>query len=535
MGTARAYRQALGYDGTTDELLRTYRAYAVIAGVLIPLFWIIYRVSDPAAFDPLWLRLLLAAITFGLLGLSYVSPAVRDRFVVLMHGLLYLFTAWFVLLSGLNAFSPNYAVGLLFVIAAIAVAISTGLRQLGPLRAYVIFAVVLTSVVVLTVPEEISGVIGPFIFIGCVASIGLVIHVAAAATIRAQSALRTSERKYRTLFASANDAILIVDPAEGAVLEANRKALDMYGFSEEELTGFRVDDLASEPWLKAAPVENLEVTHRTRDGRPLHVLASTAEIDYEARTAYLIIIRDVTERMQTLETLSRANAALRQRNRDLQDFTTAASHDLQEPVRKIRTFADLARKEYVGRIEEPKYLVRIQDIGAQMSQIIADLVTFSRVASGEEDFRSVDLDDIVREVLNDLAAEIAEATVTVEMGDVPQIEAVPSQMHELLRHLVANAVDARRPDVPLQVRIAADAADGYCRVAVSDNGVGIHPKHFERIFSPFQHLKSSRPKRRTGMGLAICKRIAEHHGGTLRLESTVGEGSTFIVELPCRW
>ena len=514
------------------ERLEIYRTYAVIAGLLIPFFWVVYRITDPAAADPLWVRLGLSALCFGALGLSYVSAAARERFIGLMHAVLYVLTAWFVWLTAVNGFSPNYAVGLLFVISAIAVGVSTGLRRIAPLRWYLLFAVVLTAVGVSLVPSAV----GPVIFLACVASIGLVIHVAAGATIRAQAQLSLSERKYRRLFSAASDAILVVDPERLTVVDANRKAVDLYGYAPEELIGLRVDRIASDPWFDDVPGENLEAVHRRKNGEAIHVLISTAEIDYGDRIAYLSINRDVTERVHTMASLSEANTALVQRTRDLQDFTTAASHDLQEPVRKIRTFADLVREEYAERLDGTgrQYLERMQEIGAQMSRIIADLLVFSRIASGDEPHEDVDLTDLARAAADDLEPVIAAAGARVEIQPLPRAEVVPTQIRDLIRHLLANAVEARRDGTIPTVHIRGTMQGNRCRVEICDNGVGIDERHFEKIFSPFRHLKNARLQSRTGMGLAICKRIVEHHAGTLRVESTVGEGSTFTVELPRR-
>lgn len=527
---SRAAAVVKGRHDAADERLRTYRAYAVIAGVLVLFFWVVYQVTDPAARDPLWLRLALTGTAFGLLILSFTSAWIRERFVVLMHAFLYVLTAWFVWLSAVNNFSANYAVGLLFVVSAIAVGMSTGLSRLSPLRWYVIFAVALTAAGVVAVPSEI----GPTIFLGCVASIGLVIHVAASATIRAQAQLSLSERKYRRLFSAANDAILVIDPTDLTIIEANRKATELYGYGPEELIGLRADELADGSWFDAVPVKNLESVHRRKNGAPVHVWVSTAEIDYGGRTAYLSINRDVTERVQTMASLSAANRALMDRTRDLQDFTTAASHDLQEPVRKIRTFADLVRQECAPRLDETgrEYLERIQEIGAQMSRIISDLVVFSRIAAESGDFQDLDLTVLARDAADHLGDSLS--GVFVDIGELPRAEVVPSQMRDVLRHLMANALEARREGVALEIRIRGHADGERCRIEVSDNGVGIDERHFEKIFSPFRHLKDARPRGRTGMGLAICKRIVDHHGGTIEVDSRLGAGTTFRIQIPRR-
>ncbi len=521
--------------GESDLLgkhVETYRTYSLIAGLLVILFWALYRFSTPFAVDPLWLRLLLTGLFFGVYVTSFTSTWVQEYFVALMHTLLYGLTLWVVWLSAANDFSLDYAMGLLFAVSAIAVGISTGLQSIGPLRIYLITAMALATVAIVMVPA----VVEPAIFLACLGSMGLVIHVATSAAIRAQSRLRHSELKYRRLFSAASDAILVIEPSDRVILDANRKAVDLYGYPREMLIGLGVERLSDTSWLDIVPLENREVIHRRKDGSAVHVLISTAEIDYGDQRVYLSINRDMTERVQTMESLSRANAALVRRTQDLQAFATAASHDLQEPIRKIRTFADLIRHDYMDRLDDigQGYLDRIYEIGDQMSRIIQDLVVFSAIP-GEKDFREVDLGSLVREAVDDLSPDIDRLGARVEVDPLPRVEAASSQVRDLFRHLIANALQARRDGITPLVQVKGHVVESTCRVTISDNGIGIGEHHFEKIFSPFRHLSTpGRTHDRTGMGLAICKRIVEHHGGKLHVTSQVGEGSTFTVELPIR-
>ena len=527
-----------------STLLRTYRVFAVIAGVLIPSFWVVYKLTDPTVVDPLWIRVLLSGLTFAFLGLSYRIESLEQRFIPGMQALLYLYTVWFIALLAANTFSPNYALGLLFVIAAIAVAISTGLDRPQPLFYYLAFATGLTTVVVLLVGRASEGAVGRVIFVGLVFSLCLVIYVAANATIRAQRQLVASEQKYRKLFSSASDAIVVIDPETHRVVEVNEKAEDLYGYTTQEIIGLHIDDLAGEyadKWFAVVPAENIEIVHRKRDGTPLTLLVSTARIQYEDRNAFLSINHDITERLETMQQLAEANKALMIRNRELRDFTSAASHDLQEPLRKIRTFADLLEREHGSLLPEDGrgYLGRIQDIAAHMSRLIADLLSFTHVTAKAEPFKEVNLEEVVSHVRAELSGQIRAGGIEFEVGELPVIEAAPSQMYWLIRHLMENAIKFRREYVPLRIEIKAEMegeSEGgptLCRLEISDNGVGFDEKYLGRIFSPFEQLDRNRSKG-TGMGLAICKRIVERHSGTISAKSNPGMGSTFIVELPVR-
>ncbi len=259
-------------------------------------------------------------------------------------------------------------------------------------------------------------------------------------------------------------------------------------------------------------------------------------------THYVGIQRDISERKQAEQELARINAQLEQRNRELQDFAYVASHDLQEPLRKIRAFADLMREDYDDAVDENGryYLERMQDAAARMSRLITDLLAYSRVTTKARPFDRVDLNEVAADVLSDLEVQISEVDGRVEVGPLPAIDADPTQMRQLLQNFIANALKFHRPGVRPVVALQAsleDDADGeearaVCRLVIRDNGIGFDEKYLDRIFTPFQRLHSRSTYAGTGMGLAICRRIAERHQGRITARSRPGEGTTFIVTLP---
>lgn len=257
------------------------------------------------------------------------------------------------------------------------------------------------------------------------------------------------------------------------------------------------------------------------------------------RNGFAVTFRDITERKEAEQELARTNTVLEQRNRELQDFAYVASHDLQEPLRKIRAFADLLREDYGDRIDEmgQYYLERMHDGAERMSTLIADLLAFSRITTRGQPFQEVDLKALVNDVLIDLEMAMADEHGMVEVGDLPVIEADPTQMRQLFQNLIGNALKFHREDVPPLVQITArtepDAGE-VCHIEVTDNGIGFDEKYLDRIFSPFQRLHGRGKYTGTGMGLAICRRIVERHNGTIAAHSQAGEGSTFIITLPCR-
>ena len=239
--------------------------------------------------------------------------------------------------------------------------------------------------------------------------------------------------------------------------------------------------------------------------------------------------------------LTRANRVLEQRNRELQDFAYVASHDLQEPLRKIQAFSNLLQDEYEGKLDEngTLYLDRMSRAAARMSRLINDLLVYSRISTHTHPFEQVSLGTVVNHILADVEQDAEKTEARFDVERLPTLEANGSQIYQLLHSLIDNALKFRKPGVPPRIHIAAqmDPPDGpaheqCCEIQVTDNGIGIDEKYLDRIFTPFQRLHGRSAYEGTGMGLALCRRIAERHNGTITVRSTPGEGSTFIVTLP---
>jgi PAS domain S-box-containing protein len=236
---------------------------------------------------------------------------------------------------------------------------------------------------------------------------------------------------------------------------------------------------------------------------------------------------------------------LQRSNRELQDFAYVASHDLQEPLRKIQAFGDRLSGRAGAALDEQgrDYLARMQSAAARMQALIQDLLAYSRVATRPQPFVPVNLDQVAREALGDLQVRIAATEALVDVGPLPTVQADLMQMRQLLLNLVGNAVKFHRPGVPPVVQVtgrllSADEAPpeaevlSWAEVTVRDEGIGFDEKYLDRIFSPFQRLHGRGEYEGTGMGLAICRRIAERHGGTLAAHSQPGRGSAFTIRIP---
>jgi len=239
------------------------------------------------------------------------------------------------------------------------------------------------------------------------------------------------------------------------------------------------------------------------------------------------------------EKLRQFAAQLEQSNRELQDFAYVASHDLQEPLRKIVVFGERLKEKCGDTLTaEPRdYVERMQKAAARMQALINDLLAFSRLTTKASPFLPVNLAVIAREVLEDLESRSEQVQARIEVGDLPAIEAEALQMRQLLQNLIGNALKFRQPGVPPVVKVAAqkklnEAGREVCELTVSDNGIGFDEKYLDRIFNVFQRLHSRKEYEGTGMGLAIVRKIALHHGGNVTARSHPGQGATFIVTLP---
>ena len=246
---------------------------------------------------------------------------------------------------------------------------------------------------------------------------------------------------------------------------------------------------------------------------------------------------DITERKRAEQAISDYARRLERSNGDLQSFAFVASHDLQEPLRKVKSFGDLLSQHYSAELEPTglDYLGRMLNAASRMQQMIDGLLDYSRISTRAAPFREVNLSRTARDVLEDLETRIAQNKGQVEVGDLPTIEAEPLQMRQLLQNLISNGLKFHQSDTAPEVRVLAESDEpGWVKLIVTDKGVGFDMQHLERIFQPFQRLHGRSEYDGSGIGLAICRRIAERHGGSITAESQPGQGSRFIARLPVK-
>jgi light-regulated signal transduction histidine kinase (bacteriophytochrome) len=231
--------------------------------------------------------------------------------------------------------------------------------------------------------------------------------------------------------------------------------------------------------------------------------------------------------------LERQARELVRSNTELDQFASIASHDLQEPLRKVRTFTERISETEASNLSErgADYLRRANASAERMQTLIEDLLRFSRVSTQGRPFSVVDLNAIGRDVLDDLSEQVERAGATVNVGPLPTINADPSQMRQLLQNLISNALKFQRKGVPSVVDVEATVDSGWMTMTVKDNGIGFDPQYSRRIFRVFERLHGRGTYPGTGIGLALCRKIAERHGGTIIAVGVPDEGATFTVTM----
>ena len=313
---------------------------------------------------------------------------------------------------------------------------------------------------------------------------------------------------------------------------------DLIGKTEEEIFG---KNGVSADGASKNRTSGERIFHR-KDGTCLLVEYEKTSIHENGRElGAVLVFKDISERKRVEEAITQKAAELARSNAELEQFAFVASHDLQEPLRKIQAFGDRLKTKIKGAIaaEALDYLERMQSAAARMRTLINDLLTFSRVIRKPEGFVPVELAAVTRGVLGDLEMRIEKSGAQLEVGDLPVVDADPVQMHQLLLNLLGNALKFQAPGAKPVVKIRSRAfrslsGEQLCELSIEDNGIGFEEKYLDKIFTVFQRLHGRDEYEGTGVGLAVCRRITDRHRGTITAKSRLGHGATFLVTLPLR-
>jgi PAS domain S-box-containing protein len=380
----------------------------------------------------------------------------------------------------------------------------------------------------------------------CVYTLSSLYNRVAARLLGRDRLLSGSERKFRALLEAAPDAMVIVD-WHGHIALINAQAERLFGYPREEIIGQNVTELIPQRFraphrehqktymrdAQARPMgRELELYGRRKDGTEFPVEISLGPLATNEGMLVSSAIRDVTERKRIEAELADRAEALARSNADLEQFAYVASHDLQTPLRAVAGFVDLLRRRYAGRLDDDADEFIELAVGGveRMQRLIDDLLAYSRVRREEARRDPVDCNAAMRDVLAALRAEIERTGAQVQVADLPTVLGARSQVDQLFQNLVGNALKFSNSRPP-RVEVSAAREDGRWRISVRDNGIGIDPADADRMFRMFERLPAADDFPGTGIGLAICQRIVEAHGGEIHAAPAPGGGTVMSFTL----
>ncbi|MEW6734200.1 MAG: PAS domain S-box protein [Acidobacteriota bacterium] len=374
------------------------------------------------------------------------------------------------------------------------------------------------------------------------------------------TALRSSEAKFLGLFESAPDAIIILDH-KGRISLVNSQVEKMFGYSRDELLGQSIEILVPERFRDrhlghrnayyASPHTRpmgigLDLYVLCKDGRELPVEISLSPLKLDDGLYITSIVRDITERKKYEEYIKNINKELERRvierteelarsNADLEQFAYVASHDLQEPLRMVASYTQLLAKRYKNKLDADadEFIGYAVDGANRMQRLINDLLAYSRVNTRGKEFQPTNCEEVLARTLINLRLTIEESEAEITHDPLPIVSADVLQLGQVFQNLIANAIKFHGDARP-HIHISAQRSENSWLFIFRDNGIGIDPQYFERIFVIFQRLHGPQDYTGSGIGLAICKKIIERHGGHIWVESKPGNGSAFHFTIPIK-
>jgi len=363
----------------------------------------------------------------------------------------------------------------------------------------------------------------------------------------AEQLLVQTEAKYRGLMEAAPDAMVVVDEA-GDIVLVNVQAEKQFGYRRDELLGQKVTSIIPQGFAERLLADSqrsdedalaqqigtgIELSALRKDGSGFPIEIMLSPLTNAEEVLVTAAIRDITARKQAEVVLQNKIAELSRSNEELAHFVDIASHDLREPLRMVSSYTQLLSRRYKGKLDTDadEFIAFAVDGASRMQRLIQDLLTYSRVGTKGKELTDTSSEQALQHAVMNLSAAIDDSGALVTHDPLPRVRADDIQLIQLFQNLVANAIKYQRPGVPTVHISAVRDDENKWLFSVKDNGLGIAPQYFDRIFGMFQRLHRREEFSGTGTGLTICKKIVERHTGTISVESQPGIGSTFRFSL----
>ncbi|THU41907.1 PAS domain S-box protein [Niastella caeni] len=360
---------------------------------------------------------------------------------------------------------------------------------------------------------------------------------------KAEEILRSSEETTRLIMNSALDAIVCID-TDGYITVWNPQAEKIFGWLESEVKGHRLSETIIPVQYRALHEAGLkrylttrqhtvinkliEISALNRNGKEFPIELTIIPMRQKDNDFFCAFIRDITERRDAEARQKEYAEDLKRKNIELEQFAYVASHDLQEPLRTVSGFVELLKRHYKDQADESvtKYINYITDASDRMRRLVQDLLDYSRLGR-QRILEPIDCNQVVADVLSDLTMAIQESQAVIHKEQLPVISGYATEIKQLFQNLISNSLKFRKPGEPPVISISVIPNENHWQFNITDNGIGIEEKYWERIFVIFQRLHTKAEYEGTGIGLAHCKKITELHNGKIWLDSTPDSGSTF--------
>lgn len=521
--------------------INTYRLLIVLVGALAPIFYAWFVPSDAQDILVLILLSMMSILSISFFILSYIVESVRREMNSVMTAIFFILTLIVLIINYYDNFVVEGVIGLSLVVI-ICIIIIDDIKVL--VIYYVTTGILTVSTALLRGQSVPSAHVDRYFVIAIFMASGLYFIIVLGMKLRARKRLAASENFMRTIFEESADALLIFDIASKKALSRNGRFDEMFDTKGKAIGGKELSEVLNielhgkslDPLLKeinkAGSMKREEI-YMTDDGRIFWGGVVMKKVEIAGKPSLLIRVSDISAIKEAEERLREKMEELSRSNKDLELFSYSVSHDLQEPLRTVSNFAQLLAKRYKGKLDQDadEFIGFVTDGTQRMQRMINDMLTFSRVGTKGKPFEPTDLDKVIEEVLQNLRGAIDDSKAVVTHDPLPTVKADWSQISLLFQNLVGNAIKFRGKGPP-KIQVMCEKKEKEHVLTVKDNGIGIDPKDFNRLFVIFQRLHSASEYPGTGMGLAICKRIVERHGGKIWVESEPGKGTAFRFTLP---